>query len=873
MNAKENNNDPRIIIPGTGSPHPPIKSASKPSPTFRTLRHVDLGALRTLLWRALSAYLSLAIVVSIVLGLSVNRHMGLMMLAAVGCSSLVVALAIGLGSGLRRLRSLLSSELALDTEPSLWPDLRRIKTLTHGDLTLDIANGQILTIGTPFEPALDNGNLVLKALMDTSFGAKPTDRYQHWGIPCQGLDTSHKFSLPHHSTPLLYWALWQIAKKNNWGLKSRIGGQTANDIQANTAERIGRQLGWVQGLNMAEGQTQDIDGRTAQGKDKPIPLCEFNGPNKTVYSFPDIASTLNEDNHEVNVDRWLRFIMVICIVGIVTLPLAFAIQFIRRRTPSSHNTLAINGSTITINGRRQPLHALQYISAIPVHDGPPMILTERSALHVGGLEQYEDRVTWGKHILERVALSLGDRRFEAAAEHPTKPHQRGLWQPLHKDERWRSESGVLGVVSFGILVLMGLVTLTAMKEWWEPWWSMTRHGIVLRPDGVPWCMFIGTAILIGLCTLGMTVGKAPRVYRAMTVLQIPAWMFFAAVLSGFSTSGHERIIDISDFKRPAETVHINAMLPLLTYPHSAFNEKDLRYIDMTRAELKDLRIEDSNLQGVSMREVRLHNVFLHRSDISDADLTGAALQSNMWLYVTASRTRFAELKATGLVLNDSQLSGASFVRAGLKGARFKNSTLKATNFAEANMEKVDLRSVKASGIRMERANLTGANLAGGNFSGANMSHADLADAILTDANLSHATLVKTSFTNADLNRTIIDNANLTGVSFASARLNRTNLSYANLTDANFIGAKLDGVNLLSANLTGADFTNADLTGVDLSRSDLSGANLTGASLSNFRYDGLKFSTDTICPSGQRSAADTFCPKPPPAAQNPAPAPP
>ena len=175
------------------------------------------------------------------------------------------------------------------------------------------------------------------------------------------------------------------------------------------------------------------------------------------------------------------------------------------------------------------------------------------------------------------------------------------------------------------------------------------------------------------------------------------------------------------------------------------------------------------------------------------------------------RNRFP---TSGLVLQETNLSGANLIRAYLKGTDLRRANLLAANLSEADL----------SGANLSEANLIGANLSEANLIGANLRRVDLKE------------------------------ANLKGADLSLSNLSEADLFLTNLREANLSGANLSGADLFKTNLLGADLSGANLSGAVLSRAflweaDLSGANLSEANPSEANLMDIRYNEKTVWPEG------------------------
>ncbi len=158
---------------------------------------------------------------------------------------------------------------------------------------------------------------------------------------------------------------------------------------------------------------------------------------------------------------------------------------------------------------------------------------------------------------------------------------------------------------------------------------------------------------------------------------------------------------------------------------------------------------------------------------------------------------WSECRKRNLMLDGSDLSGASLVDADFSSSDLRKSNLAATDFGKAALARAMMDDSKAAGANFEKAlgyrtSFVRTDLAGAKFAKSEMQRADFTDAILTGAD----------FEKSELGRVV----------FTGAEINGTNFSFANLARADFRGAKFN---------TPIDFTSAylyrtRLEGVDFS---------------------------------------------------------
>ena len=155
---------------------------------------------------------------------------------------------------------------------------------------------------------------------------------------------------------------------------------------------------------------------------------------------------------------------------------------------------------------------------------------------------------------------------------------------------------------------------------------------------------------------------------------------------------------------------------------------DLRYTDLSGADLTDVDLRYANLRGTDLRYANLRYVNLSDADLRNTDLS------------------------------DTDLSGANLRNANLRNTNLRNANLRNTNLRNANLEGADLWN----------ANLINANLEG----------ADLINADLINANLSDADLINADLSDADLRGVNLRGADLRGVNLRGIKTNIYTIGYS-----------------------------------------------------------------------------------------------
>lgn len=211
----------------------------------------------------------------------------------------------------------------------------------------------------------------------------------------------------------------------------------------------------------------------------------------------------------------------------------------------------------------------------------------------------------------------------------------------------------------------------------------------------------------------------------------------------------------------------------------------------------------ADLRGVDGSVAQLKEVDLSGADLSGAELSGAELSG---------------AKLSGANLNGAKLFGADLIGADLENADLRNAELISADLRNAKLQDANLEHAK-----LEDANLFGAVLHRAKLGHASLRGADLEAAELEDADLSHAVLLPTTL-----------RLNETPSNMTAERWQRSIPGEAYkvlfggdwkhpLLQTELSSAKLKGANLSDADLRYVNLYDADLQDTVLTRTNLQGA--------------------------------------------------
>ena len=247
-------------------------------------------------------------------------------------------------------------------------------------------------------------------------------------------------------------------------------------------------------------------------------------------------------------------------------------------------------------------------------------------------------------------------------------------------------------------------------------------------------------------------------------------------------------------------------------------------------------LAQATLGGASFIGASLQGAILDDSDcteanFSGADLAGASLQRTQLNRAWLSRTKAAQIRATGADFTDANLEGADFERAGLEEANFSGARLRQASFDHAACRSANFTQADLTNASLLRCDLSSSQATPGTqWQGANLTHAILNDVSWTGAMLDDAILREVQARQADLSGSRLRNAQMAGSDLRAAIFDRADLGHAdlsrsNLMEASFLHADLSHCSLEDCNLYAAGFMDTVLE-----HTRLRGANLAATIL-------------------------------------------
>ncbi|WP_295441420.1 DUF2169 domain-containing protein [uncultured Thiodictyon sp.] len=255
----------------------------------------------------------------------------------------------------------------------------------------------------------------------------------------------------------------------------------------------------------------------------------------------------------------------------------------------------------------------------------------------------------------------------------------------------------------------------------------------------------------------------------------------------------------------SEASMVGAVLDNAMFQGAKFTKAKLQgaSFNMTMANKADFSQAD-------LRNTKVHMAMFKEIKMNGADLRGASLELTM-LGGEASQTDF----------NGVRMKQVLAAKMNLDGARFTNATLFRTLFQET----------KGQGVQFSDADLRQFRIAkDSELPGADFSRADLRGAGLRQSNLTGANFTRSRLDTAVIDNCFMPQAKLYKASAKGTRLRNTNLEGADLRFINLFTGSVGKTRLVKADLRGAHLYCADMFKVVMGETRLEGTVLTGTLL-------------------------------------------
>ena len=205
--------------------------------------------------------------------------------------------------------------------------------------------------------------------------------------------------------------------------------------------------------------------------------------------------------------------------------------------------------------------------------------------------------------------------------------------------------------------------------------------------------------------------------------------------------------------------------------HINFHDKDLRKINLQKADLSSAIFFNNNLSNANFTDVQAYNSLFDCSNLQKANFKNAAL----------NKASFRHTKAQNSNFDSSHIWESDFQLADLRWANFYSAKAQHTLFDKANLQNTifrsaDLKNSDLSETKLQRADLSNARLECVRFSFGSLDHAII----------EHTNLINAIFYDSSLSRTIFSYSNLT-----SSRITTTNLHKTHFSSCILTGVKID----------------------------------------------------------------------------------
>ncbi len=129
-----------------------------------------------------------------------------------------------------------------------------------------------------------------------------------------------------------------------------------------------------------------------------------------------------------------------------------------------------------------------------------------------------------------------------------------------------------------------------------------------------------------------------------------------------------------------------------------YDVPDLRGIDLSGLDLRDVNFVETDLSGSSLQDCNLSSAFVAHAFLEGVNLDRALL----------SETNFRDSYMPQASFESAELNGAKFGDAYLKGVNFRNARLFRAKFINADLRQADFRGARFGNTIIGRSNLSGA---------------------------------------------------------------------------------------------------------------------------------------------------------------------
>lgn len=182
---------------------------------------------------------------------------------------------------------------------------------------------------------------------------------------------------------------------------------------------------------------------------------------------------------------------------------------------------------------------------------------------------------------------------------------------------------------------------------------------------------------------------------------------------------------------------------------------------------------------------------------------------------------FDELALDRAVFSQSDLTGASFVRARVYFGNFSHTILTLSDFQYA-----DIGGSHFSSAKMDRVSFQNAKMVQAQMNNTNIAATDFQYVRAIASNFSQAEITNSSFQNADISLAQMDFTTILATNFYRVTARETNFARSYIPSCLFQWATLTEASFRNAVLPGSSFENANVQDADFTRAFLAGANIT-----------------------------------------------
>ncbi|GEM_PF-6656518 len=208
-------------------------------------------------------------------------------------------------------------------------------------------------------------------------------------------------------------------------------------------------------------------------------------------------------------------------------------------------------------------------------------------------------------------------------------------------------------------------------------------------------LLTGIVLLITLLFLGIRIFPIDEYWLNIFTefLSIVATIGVLNEIAKYRETRQRHTQTIENVSSPVQAIAVTAASSLLRNGYLQGKKSELRDKDLSHADLRRVRLPNSNLDGTIMRKVKLDECYLREAslqgvDLSVASVTHADLSGAEMHYSTLVGANLTQTDLTYVKFVDAMLLNAILVNCNLSHANLEGANLKNTNLKGANMDEV-----------------------------------------------------------------------------------------------------------------------------------------------------------------------------------------